>query len=347
MNIRENVLLAPYTTFHIGGPARYFVEAESDADIVEAVKFAHTNTLPIFILGGGSNLLISDRGYDGLVIHMTGKALQLEERDESTLVIADAGMNWDKLVSVCVEAGLWGVENLSGIPGNVGATPVQNIGAYGAEVGSFIEWVDVYDMNECAFKRLSKTECKLAYRDSIFKQEEGKSLIVVRVAYQLSRKGERNIEYKDLIAYAQNEHILATIVDVRNAVLTIRERKFPLYDGTNIGTAGSFFKNPVVSSEAGATFSVRFPSAPVFPQENGNMKLSAAWIIDHILEMKGVREGNVGTWEAQALVMINYGGATATEVAAFAKHIILRALNETGIILESEVVYTGDIKIYK
>ncbi len=343
MIIREQVLLAPYTTFHIGGCARYFAEVESDADIVEAVEFAHTLNLPISILGGGSNLLISDRGFDGLVIYMTGERVEIRKDDHGALVIADAGMNWDKLVGVCVEAGLWGIENLSGIPGNVGATPVQNIGAYGAEVGSFIEWVNVYDKNECVFKRLSKAECKLAYRDSIFKQEEGKSHIVVRVAYRLPQKGKLNIEYKDLIAYAQNEHALDTIADVRNAVLTIRARKFPLYAGTTIGTAGSFFKNPVVSSEAGATFSARFPDAPLFPQEGGNIKLSAAWIIDNILKMKGVREGNVGTWEAQALVMINFGGGTAAEVVSFAKHIIARAQNETGIILEPEVVYVGDI----
>ncbi len=343
MIIREQVLLAPYTTFHIGGYARYFAEAECDSDIVEAVKFAHAHALPIFILGGGSNLLISDRGFDGLVIHMTGQALQWEEEDDNTLVIADAGMNWDKLVGVCVEAGLWGIENLSGIPGNVGATPVQNIGAYGAEVGSFIEWVDVYDTSEGVFKRLRKTECKLAYRDSVFKHEQGKNFIVVRVAYRLSQSGNLNTEYKDLIAYAQNEHALATVSDVRNAVLTIRARKFPTYDGITIGTAGSFFKNPVVSSEAGAIFTARFPNAPMFPQEGGNSKLSAAWIIDNILKIKGVREGNVGTWEAQALVMINFGGATATEVAAFAKHITLCAQNEAGIILEPEVVYVGDI----
>ena len=343
MVIREQVLLAPYTTFHIGGYARYFALVECDADVVEAVAFAHLHNLPIFILGGGSNLLIADKGYDGLVIHMTGQRVEISKDEHSALVVADAGKNWDSLVGTCVEEGLCGVENLSGIPGNVGATPVQNIGAYGALVGNFIEWVDIFDTNASEFRRLSKSECKLAYRDSIFKHKEGSNLIVVRVAYRFSQKGELNIEYKDLIAYAQNEHALATIADVRNAVLTIRARKFPIYAGTTIGTAGSFFKNPVVSSDRGAAFSAQFPDASVFPEQDGNIKLSAAWIIDNALNMKGVRDGNVGTWEAQALVIINYGGAKSTEVAQFAKAIITRAHNEVGIILEPEVVYLGDV----
>lgn len=343
MNIREDVLLAPYTTFHIGGRARYFAEVESDADVVKAVDFAGRNELPIFVLGGGSNLLISDRGYDGLVMHMTGTKIEISKDEESALVVAEAGKSWDSLVGMCVEQGLWGIENLSGIPGNVGATPVQNIGAYGAEVGNYIEWVDVYHKSARIFKRLSKKECLLGYRDSIFKHQAGADLIVLRVAYRLLQKGELNIAYKDLLAYEEHEYALNTLSRVRQAVLTIRARKFPTYAGSKIGTAGSFFKNPVINSDAGAEFKKRFPDAPTFPQEGGNIKLSAAWIIDNILQMKGIREGNVGTWEAQALVMINCGEATAHEIATFAERIILRAKNEIGITLEPEVVYVGDV----
>ncbi len=343
MNIREDVLLAPYTTFHIGGRARYFAEVASDAAVVQAVEFARSHELSIFVLGGGSNLLISDKGYDGLVIHMTGEKVEIIKEEYTVLVVADAGKNWDSLVGICVDQELWGLENLSGIPGDVGATPVQNIGAYGTEVGNFIEWVDVYDNNARELRRLSKIECALGYRDSIFKHKEGAGLVVLRVAYRLSLKGELNIAYKDLLAYQEHEQALDTLSAVRQAVLTIRARKFPTYTHSKIGTAGSFFKNPIIDSHAGAEFKKRFPDAPIFPQEGGNIKLSAAWIIDHVLRMKGVREGNVGTWEAQALVMINYGDATACEVAVFAEQIITRAKNETGITLEPEVVYVGDV----
>ncbi len=343
MNIQEDVQLAPYTTFHIGGRAKYFAEVACDEDFISAVDFAHHHDVPVFVLGGGSNLLISDKGYDGLVVHMTGERVDISKDIDSVLVVADAGTNWDSLVGMCVERGLHGFENLSGVPGSVGATPIQNIGAYGAEVGTFIEWVDVFDARTRQFKRLSKLECKLGYRSSVFKHKDGRDLAVLRVAYRLKSDGNLNINYKDLIEYKDKEHTLETLADLRNAVLTIRGRKFPAYAGTTIGTAGSFFKNPIVSSKQGAEFKSRFPDAPSFPQEGGNIKLSAAWIIDHILAMKGVREGAVGTWEAQALVIINYGGAEAHDVSRFAAHIIARAKNETGIILEPEVVYVGKI----
>ncbi len=345
MTIRENVPLAPYTTFHIGGPARFFAEVESEEDLAKAVSFAHTENLPIFILGAGSNLLISDEGYSGLVIHMKNEHVELKEHEGGVLVVADAGMNWDTLVAMCVERGLWGLENLSGIPGSVGASVVQNIGAYGKEVGSCVEWVDVYEKDSRTKRRISKEDCKLAYRDSIFKHNEGGQYIVVRVGYLLSAVGVPDINYKDITEYATNEKPINSLHDVREAVLIIRSQKFPSSpEHPHIGTAGSFFKNPVVSADVARAFIKHFPGAPAYPQQEGSMKLSAAWIIDHILQMKGVREGEVGTWSAQSLVMINYGCASASDVATFAEQIMVRARKETGVRLEPEVVYVGDIK---
>ncbi len=346
MTIRENVLLAPYTTFHIGGPARFFAEVKTDKDLTLAVTFAHDHNLPIFVLGGGSNLLVADEGFSGLVIYMKNEIVEWKEEGGEMLAVADAGVSWDRLVAMCVERELWGLENLSGIPGSVGASVVQNIGAYGAEVGSRIAWVDIYEKDSQTFKRLSREDCKLAYRESIFKHPEGSQYIVLRVAYMLSRTGVPDINYKDITEYAAKEKPVRTLHDVRSAVLTIRSRKFPNYpEHPNIGTAGSFFKNPVVSGEEARVFIARYPEAPAYPQKDGNLKLSAAWIIDHVLHMKGVREGEVGTWSAQALVMINYGDASAHDVAAFASGIIKRAYNETNIQLEPEVVYVGEIKV--
>ena len=342
MTIRENILLAPYSTFKVGGPSRYFAAVTNDDDVRDAVRFARENDLEIFVLGGGSNVLIADSGFPGLVIRMENKGVQWGVKGGSSTAIADAGMTWDTLVALCVSRGLFGVENLSGIPGTVGASVVQNIGAYGVEIAERVEWIEVYDREDDSVRRIAAADAAFGYRESIFKHDAGKQLIVLRVAFLLSHKAELKREYKDIQSYIREVKPVTSLLDMREAVLAIRSRKFP--DLEKYGTAGSFFKNPIVEASAAARFLQRYPDAPNYPLLGGSVKLSAAWIIDHILHMRGVREGNVGTWSEQALVLINYGGASADEIKNFAAHIQERAFHETAIALEPEAVFVDDKK---
>ncbi len=338
MEIQEHVSLAPHTMFHIGGLARYYCTAKSDEDVIKAVRFATAHHMPYFVLGGGSNILVSDHGFSGIVIHM--KSHEIIWSDDGTLVVADAGVSWDKLVEASVERSLYGIENLSGIPGSVGGAAGGNIGAYGSEVSSTLDWVEALDTVTGEIRRFMNKECELGYRESIFKSEKGKHLIILRAAFRLSRMGVLDRKYKDVAEYEKDTGEVVSLREMRRAILTIRARKFP-GDGS-IGTAGSFFKNPVVTGEEADAFLERFPGAPNFPQDDGRVKLSAAWIIDHVLELRGVREGNVGTWSSQALVLVNYGGATETEMKDFARMIIERAKKETDITLAPEVIFVGD-----
>jgi UDP-N-acetylmuramate dehydrogenase len=183
VTILEQVSLAPYTTLRVGGPARHFAEVTTDDEVRGVVEFAQKNDIPFVILGGGSNILFSDEGFSGLVIAMRSEGIVWEEKDDHVRVIADAGVVWDSLVRLCVDRGLFGIENLSAIPGSVGASVVQNIGAYGVEVARSVEWVDVYDTSTDVVCRITKDECMFAYRESIFKSEKGKHYIVLRVCF--------------------------------------------------------------------------------------------------------------------------------------------------------------------
>lgn len=336
MNIRENVLLAPYTMFQIGGLARYFVTAVNDSDVIDALLFAREKKLPYFILGGGSNILVSDEGFAGVVIQMKGDNIFWSD---DTQVTADAGVSWDALVAESVAHHCFGIENLSGIPGSVGGAAAGNIGAYGSEVKETLAWVEALDINTMSVLRIEKSDCRYGYRDSIFKHEEGKHLIILRATFSLTVNGVLDHGYKDIEAYEKQKGEITTLQEMRSAVLEIRGSKFPR-DGS-IGTAGSFFKNPVVDTVFAEAFHLRFPDAPRFPQEDGTVKLSAAWIIDKALNMRGTRVGQVGTLSTQALVLVNYGGAQAKEIKNFSQTIIDKAKNEIGVTLSPEVIFVG------
>lgn len=242
MEIKENVDLSPKTTLKVGGKAKYLAEITTEGDLESAVKFAHSKNLPIFVLGGGSNVLISDNGFNGLVIHVNIKGIEYEEHGENVSARAMAGETWDSLVEKVIEKGLWGIENLSGVPGNVGAAPVQNIGCYGAELSEVLEWVRVYDNETCKFVKLTNEDCLFDYRDSKFKRN--KNYIVVEIALALMRDGKPNLKYFDLKEYFSNK--TPDLKSIRGAVLEIRKRKGMVYDGTLL-TAGSFFKTPIIN----------------------------------------------------------------------------------------------------
>lgn len=338
MNIRERVSLREYNTFKVGGIARFFVEVASIDELKEAVTFAQKKDLPMFILGGGSNVLIDDEGFAGLVIRMAIMGMKWEAQDDHVIATVGAGEGWDNFVATAVAKNYSGVENLSSIPGTVGASAVQNIGAYGVEVRELIISVDVYDAKNNIFKTLTNEECAFGYRDSIFKTHT--HLVVVGVQFRLEKTYVPKQAYKDIALYIEERGVTTlSLQEMREAVISIRAKKFP--DLATYGTAGSFFKNPIVCKADGEEFLRKYPDAPHYPAPQGMVKLSAAWIIDHVLNMKGVREGAVGTWNAQALVIVNYDDATSVEVKNFIKKIRDASLEKIHIILEPEVIFVS------
>jgi len=348
MKIQENVLLAPYTTFRIGEAARFFVQAQSVVDIEEAVAFAERGgeqksaegkNLPIFILGGGSNVLISDAGWNGLVIKVELKGMTEESEGESVRFIVSAGENWDDFVKYVVEdRGLHGLENLSAIPGTVGASPVQNIGAYGAEAKDTIEWVEVYDSIAKKVERLMNADCKFGYRDSIFKHER-KNNIILRVAFLLKEKGKLSLEYKDLERYFTGRTSTPSLCDTRNAIIKIRAGKFP--DLFKIGTAGSFFRNIVILKTDYKELLKKYPFMPCFSVDETKVKVPLAWILDKVCGLKGARRGDVGVYQNQALVLVNYGKGTAEDVKKLAGEMAASVKEKTGIVISPEVEFVG------
>lgn len=324
MQIEENLPLSPLTTFCIGGPARYFVRVTNVEELQQSLDFARDKNLATLILGGGSNVLISDAGFDGLVIkiEMTGV-----ERDGETL-IAEAGESWDALVERAVQSGLWGIENLSGIPGSVGAAPVQNIGAYGAEVKDTLAWVEVFDTQSGQTMRLQNAECGFGYRTSRFKKEPSR-FVVLRAAFVLKKNGAPNASYKDL-----SEISRSNLDTIRAKVLAIRAGKFP--DLKKEGTAGSFFLNPVVSAQKAAELVRKYPGFPNFPAENG-VKLSLAWALDNILQVKGLSVGGARVYEKQPLCIAASRGSSASDVAGLAQKVSQLVQSKLKIIIEPEV----------
>lgn len=341
MRIQQNVILAPYTTFKIGGPAKFFCIAKKEEDIVKAVRFAKDNKIRLFILGEGSNVLIADRGFPGLVIKIEIKGLkkELSADGKKALLTIGAGEMWDEIVEYSVNEGLYGIENLSAIPGTVGAAPVQNIGAYGADISSVIYKVRAYDTKKLSFVELSKEQCKFEYRDSIFKKSNGR-YIITTVTLALALRGKVDITYKELKEYLQKKaKNTPTLSDVREAVVAIRWNKLP--DWKLWGTAGSFFKNPIISRSHFKRLSIKYPEAIGFEEPDGKIKVSLGWILDKVCGMKGVCVGNVCTYEKQALVLVTKPGATAEEVVGMAKNLMKTVKNKTGIEIEGEVQWVN------
>lgn len=358
LSILEHISLRGLTTFKVGGEARYFCEVTTEEELCEAIDFSKKKALSFFILGGGSNILVADEGFPGLVIKMAIKSIFFDEINggksnggERVEVTVGAGQNWDGFVSNCVAAGLYGLENLSGIPGTVGAAPVQNIGAYGVEVKDVIQSVRAFDTQKNAFTELEKNECAFEYRDSIFKKENGR-YIVTAVVFILKKDGAPNILYKDLKEFfagtvpADADASAPTLAAVRRAVLAIRARKLPDVTVPDaLGTAGSFFKNPIISSAHYADLKIKYSDMPSFPAptpagaSGSFVKVPLAWILDHVCGYKGSTKGNVGIYANQALVIVNLGAATAQEIKSFAAEITMNVKEKTGIIIEPEVQY--------
>ncbi|MGA2371160.1 MAG: UDP-N-acetylmuramate dehydrogenase [Candidatus Korobacteraceae bacterium] len=347
MLIRENVPLAPLTTLEVGGPARYFAEARAEAEVMEAVEFARSRGLPLFVLGGGSNLVIADAGFAGLVLKVGITDLaQLTASHGQVTFVAGAGYDWDTLVKESVQADCAGLECLSGIPGTVGGTPVQNVGAYGQEVSQTIREVRVLDLQSREITTLSNTQCGFAYRSSIFNTTERGRYVILRVSFALRQGGGPSIRYADLEQFFSRSNA-PTLCEVREAVRDIRQRKAMLIvpGDEDSHSVGSFFKNPIVPraicEELSARLASRGLQLPSYPSGDGFRKLPVAWLVEHAGFAKGYRKGRVGISQRHALAIINRGGASAAEIIALKDEIQARVMDTFGIRLDPEPVFVG------
>ena len=323
-----------HTTLNVGGEAEYFVAVKDKTEAVSAVTTALEKNLPITILGGGSNVLVSDSGIKGLVVKNKITGITSEQSGDNILVTAGAGEVFDDLIAHTVAKGWWGLENLSHIPGTVGATPVQNVGAYGVEIADVLVSLTAIDTRTGEERVFSAPECEFWYRRSFFKSALGRHYFITSVTFKVQSEANPQIAYRDLERYFKDqtdydlEHIRAAVIDIRST-------KFP--DWSVLGTAGSFFQNPIVTPTVYTELKSRYPELPGYEQTDGVVKLPLGWILDKIVGLKGLRVGNVGMYENQALVLVNYGGATAAEITAFAESIQEKVAAATGIEIEWEV----------
>jgi len=351
LKIQENIPLAPFTTFQVGGPARYFIDAHTQQEAQNAVAFAAAQRLPLFVLGGGSNLVISDDGWPGLVLKISLPGVEFEGDRQKMLFHAGAGENWDTLVALAVSRNCSGIECLSGIPGTVGGTPVQNVGAYGQEVSQTITHVHALEIASGETVEMKNADCGFAYRTSKFNTTHRDQYIVLEVGFLLHRNGEPTIEYADLKRFfADAQHSgRPTLQQVRDAVRIIRKSKAMLIEHgePDSRSAGSFFKNPLVSSTEAlhiqALAQQRAPAKilPEYPAENGQVKLSAAWLVEQAGFHKGYAHGAVGISSKHSLAIVNRGGASAKDILALKDEIQKKVLEVWGVNLQPEPVFVG------
>ncbi|HEY1501617.1 MAG TPA: UDP-N-acetylmuramate dehydrogenase [Acidobacteriaceae bacterium] len=340
MILREQVSLADYTTFGIGGPARWFAEAGDEDSVLEAVHFARERGAPLFVLGGGSNLLVSDAGYPGLVLHIALRGIS----KEGNVFRTGAGESWDGFVSKAIDGGFGGVECLAGIPGTVGGTPVQNVGAYGQEVSASIVSVRILDLNHLTFGELPNSACGFAYRRSIFNSTHKGRFIVTRVDYKLRPSAFPVLQYPDLKRYFQGRAGPPSLKEAAAAVREIRHDKgMLLVEGEpDCRSAGSFFRNPVIP-QAGYDEIAAKASGPVpcYAASHGQVKIPAAWLVEQAGFKKGFVLGAAGLSSRHSLALINRGGATAAEISALRDLIVATVERRFGIALEPEPVFVG------
>jgi UDP-N-acetylmuramate dehydrogenase len=347
MVITENVPLAPLTTLKVGGAARCFIEATSNAEVSQAVEFSKSADLPLFILGGGSNLVISDAGWPGLVLKVGITGINHRHGHDEVIFEAGAGEDWDKFVGMVVAHNIAGIECLSGIPGSVGASPVQNVGAYGQEVSNTIESVVALDLRDGEVHELSNQDCGFSYRTSIFNSTERGRYVILQVNYSLKHGAEAYVAYADLKKYFAGWSEKPTLANVRDAVRKIRAGKGMLITAgdDDCRSAGSFFKNPILSADQYQALTARAAAKnlqiPSYPALDAQKKVSAAWLVEHSGFSRGYGNGPVGISRKHALAIVNRGNATAADIVALKEDIQQRVEEIWGILLEPEPVFVG------
>ncbi len=339
LEILRNIHLAPFTTMRVGGDTQYFARVQSVEELKEALLFAQNQGIPFFILGGGSNVVVSDAGYAGLVIKNEIKGISCAD----DVVTAGAGEVWDEVVREASSRNLWGIENLSLVPGTVGGAVVQNIGAYGVEACDTILSVEVFDVETMSTKNFLQEECFFGYRESIFKKN--KNFIVTHVSFLLSQEKKVRIDYEDVKKFFEERtknkmrqecvDDEPSLQEIREAIVAIRTAKMPVYP---IGTAGSFFKNPVISAESYEILKKTYPEIKAYIQADTTVKLAAAWLFDKVGGWRGMRRGDAGVHEKQALILVNYGRASAEEIFLLAEEMKRDIKEKTNVDIEEEVV---------
>ncbi|QAX81808.1 UDP-N-acetylenolpyruvoylglucosamine reductase [Candidatus Pseudomonas adelgestsugas] len=318
MQVFAQISLKPFNSFGIDVCAQLFAEAYDDSDVHEAISYAVIHALPLFIIGGGSNLLLT-QDIHALVLRMATQGIRVLQDDSVHVVIeAEAGEAWHPFVLWTLDHGLYGLENLSLIPGTVGAAPMQNIGAYGVEIKDVFAGLTALDCQTGELRDFSLQECQFAYRDSLLKHDIGRWL-VLRVRFMLSRISNKKLDYGSLQQCLVKQGITeATPIDISRAICSIRRETLP--DPVKLGNAGSFFKNPLVSEVLAAELKCQYPDLVTHQQPDGQIKLAAGWLIDKS-GWKGFRDGDAGVYKMQALVLVNYGAATGRDIVSLAKRI--------------------------
>lgn len=329
----SKISLKDYTSLAIGGEADMVVVTTED-ELLEVIDYAHKHTLWLHILGQGTNTFFNEHLKNLLIIKMEMKGIEFTSSTSSDqLVTSYAGETWDDLVKYAIDKGLWGIENLSYIPGTVGAAPVQNIGAYGVELSDTLVSLRVFDIQKQTVVTFQASECMFSYRDSLFKKNPA-CYVIISITLSLSTVPSPVLTYKPLDTLPPD----ASLQTIRDLVIKTRTYKLPDYH--HYPNAGSFFKNPVITLQEGEVLQTQYPDLPLH-KVGDSYKVPTAWLIEHVIFMKGIRKGNVGTWPQQPLVIVNYGNATYKELVDFSEEIISHIQEKTGILLEREVNNVG------
>lgn len=338
-NIQSDYDLTDKLTFHVPAKSKLYVRVNSDDELLEALTLAKDKNLEILILGGGSNMLFHCN-FEGLVIQIGHTGIKtISDDGRRVTVVVGAGEDWHDFVMFSLDKNYGGIENLSLIPGCVGASPMQNIGAYGVEIKKVLNWVEAIEIVTGNLRRFSTEECELGYRESVFKAREKNKWVIVRVAFNLDRESELVTSYGALLSELREiPKKKRTHRDVSDAVIRIRKSKLP--DPNVLGNAGSFFKNPIISASGFNELQAVHPDIPNYPQENGDVKLAAGWLIDKA-GWRGHDRGTHGVHELQALVLVNKGGASGKEVWTLAKEIMASVEEKFKVRLQTEVNQIG------
>jgi len=348
--ISQDVPLTPLTTFELGGPARFFCQVATSEDAIWALRWAADQNLPVFVLGGGSNLVVGDAGFAGLVLQLTAQGIDFRSQGDHVLVEVQAGQPWDDVVAAAVARDLAGIECLSGIPGTAGATPIQNVGAYGQEVAYTICSLRVLGRRTLEVRELPAAECGFAYRNSIFRHDPGQAM-VLSASFALRPGAQPAIAYREL-ADALAGRARPSLTEVREAVLDLRRKKSMVYDARdpNRRSAGSFFTNPIVGADQAAEVVAQAlgenlvqsaEEVPQYPLPDGRVKLAAGWLVERAGIKRGLRMGPVGVSSRHALALVHHGGGCTADLIRLAVHLRDTVVLRFGVTLVPEPVFLG------
>ena len=334
--MKTNVNLQPYNSFGFDAVAKYFVEINDVNDLQMLIRDGALKSNKTLILSGGNNILFQEEVYDGLVVFINTKGIEILRKDENEVVVrAQAGEDWPDFVRFCVGKGWHGIENLAHIPGKVGAAPVQNIGAYGMELKDSFLQCESIELTTGDKRIFTKEECRFGYRESIFKNELRGQYIITSVDFLLKKNASLHLDYGNIRTYLEQNGIThPTLQQLHDAICAIRDSKLP--DVKQIGSAGSFFKNPVISEEQFEALQKQYPNIPHYPDAEGMVKVPAGWLIEQA-GWKGWRNEHVGVYEKQALVLVHYGGGTGQDIVQLAQRIQVAVEEKFGIRISPEV----------